>query len=52
MNERIRLIELIRNSLKKHIGKSCMLAENIADDLIENGVIVQLKSQSERSDTE
>ena len=35
-----RLVELIKESLNKHIGKSCLLAENIADDLIANGVIV------------
>ncbi len=35
-----RLIEKIKESLNRHIGKSCLLAENIADDLIENGVIV------------
>ena len=37
---RERLIESVKNSLNKHIGKSCLLAENIADDLLENGVIV------------
>ena len=40
MNDRERLIELIKNSLKKNIGKSCQLAENIADDLLEHGVTV------------
>lgn len=35
-----RLVELIKNSLNRHIGKSCLLAENIADDLLANGVIV------------
>ena len=34
---RDRLIEDIKNSLKKHIGKSCLLSENIADDLITDG---------------
>ena len=37
---RERLVELIKESLNKHIGKSCLLAENIADDLIANGVVV------------
>lgn len=35
-----RLVELIKDSLNRHIGKSCLLAENIADDLLANGVIV------------
>lgn len=33
------LIELIRSSLMKYVGKSCKLAENIADDLLQNGVM-------------
>lgn len=37
---RDRLIEKIKDSLNKHIGKSCLLAENIADDLLQEGVIV------------
>lgn len=37
---RDRLISLIKDSLFKHIDKSCNLAENIADDLLENGVVV------------
>lgn len=37
---REKLIELIKSSLMKHIGKSCKLAENIADDLLQNGVVV------------
>lgn len=37
---RDRLIEKIKDSLNRHIGKSCLLAENIADDLLENDVIV------------
>lgn len=37
---RKRLIEFIKESLIKHIGKSCLLAENIADDLLANGVVV------------
>ena len=38
---REKLIELLFKSLAKHIHKSCKLAENIADDLIANGVTVQ-----------
>ena len=34
------LIKYIKQSLMEHIGKSCMLAENIADDIIANGGIV------------
>lgn len=40
MNDRDGLIEKIKESLNKHIGKSCLLSENIADDLLANGVIV------------
>ena len=36
-----KLVGLIFDSLCRHIGKSCKLAENIADDLISNGVTVQ-----------
>ena len=39
-SERQRLVEQIKESLNKHIGKSCLLAENIASDLIDNEVIV------------
>ena len=35
-----RLTEIVKSSLIRHIDKSCRLAENIADDLLENGVIV------------
>lgn len=38
MSERERLIELIKASLQKHIGKSCKLAENITYDLLAGGV--------------
>ena len=37
---RDRLIELISDALKFNIGKSCKLADNIAEHLLENGVIV------------
>lgn len=37
---RERLIAIIKNSLFKHIDKSCNLAENIADDLLESGEVV------------
>ena len=41
MNVKEKLVELIFDSLCRHIDKSCKLAENIADDLISNGVTVQ-----------
>ena len=37
---RDRLIEFVKDSLKRHIGKSCNLAENITDDILANGVIL------------
>lgn len=37
---RERLIPIVKDSLMKHIGKSCNLAENIVDDLVASGVIV------------
>lgn len=40
MTERKRLIELVKQSLIKHIDKTCKLAENITEDLLANGVIV------------
>lgn len=36
-----KLVELIFDSLCRHICRSCKLAENIVDDLISNGVTVQ-----------
>ena len=41
MDVREKLVELIFSSLCRHIDKSCKLAENMADDLISNGVTVQ-----------
>lgn len=41
MDVREKLVELIFDSLCRHIDKSCKLAENIADDLISNGVTVK-----------
>ena len=41
MDVRENLVELIFDSLCRHIDKSCKLAENIADDLISNGVTVR-----------
>ena len=35
---RDRLIEIVKNSLMKHISKSCCLANNIVDDLLTEGV--------------
>ena len=37
---RDKLVELTKASLIRHIDKSCQLAENIADDLLAEGVIV------------
>ena len=41
MDVREKLVELIFDSLCRHVDKSCKLAENIADDIIANGVTVQ-----------
>ena len=41
MDVREKLVELIFDSLCRNVDKSCKLAENIADDLIANGVTVQ-----------
>lgn len=41
MDVREKLVDLIFKSLCRHIDKSCKLAENIADDLLCNGVTVQ-----------
>ena len=41
MDVREKMVELIFDSLCRNIDKSCKLAENIADDLITNGVTVQ-----------
>ena len=41
MDVREKLVEIIFDSLLRNIDKSCKLAENIADDLIKNGVTVQ-----------
>ena len=41
MDVKEKLVELIFKSLCRHIHKSCKLAENIADDLIADGVTVQ-----------
>ena len=40
MTERERLVEIIKNSLHRHIGKSCLLAENLADDILASDVVV------------
>ena len=41
MDVREKLVELIFESLCRHVDKSCKLAENIADDLISSGVTVK-----------
>lgn len=38
---RQRLIKIVRESLYRNIDKSCLLAENIANDLIANGVTIR-----------
>ena len=40
MTDRERLINVVKDSLTRNIGKSCKLAENIVDDILANGVIV------------
>lgn len=40
MCDRDRLIAIVKDSLIRNISKSCKLAENITDDLINEGVIV------------
>lgn len=42
MTDYEKLVALIDQSLKRHIDKSCKLAENIALDLMADGVIVPL----------
>ncbi len=37
---RDRLIKIVKESLIRHIDKTCKLAENITDDLLSEGVIV------------
>ena len=41
MDVREKLVDMIFDSLCRHIDKSCKLAENIADDLLSSGVTVQ-----------
>lgn len=41
MDVKEKLVGLIFSSLCRHIHKSCKLAENIADDLIAEGVTMQ-----------
>ena len=47
MDVREKLVELIFDSLCRHVDKSCKLAENIADDLISNGVTVHVQDGCE-----
>lgn len=42
-----RIIELVKTSLFRHIDKSCLLAENIVNDLIENGVTIRERGEWE-----
>ena len=39
-SDRDRMKEIVKDSLMRHIDKSCSLAENITNDLLANGVIV------------
>ena len=39
-SDRDRLKEIVKDSLMRHIDKTCLLAENITNDLLANGVIV------------
>jgi hypothetical protein len=48
MDLKAKFVELIEKSLIAHVGKSCKLAENIAGDLIANGV--RLESEQATSD--
>lgn len=41
MDIKEKLVKIVFKSLCRHIHKSCKLAENIADDLIADGVTVQ-----------
>ena len=41
MDVREKLVELIFDSLCRHIDKSCKLAENIADDILGSDLTVQ-----------
>ena len=41
MDVREKLVDIIFDSLCRHIDKSCNLAENIADALLSSGVTVQ-----------
>ena len=41
MDLKAKFVELIEKSLIAYVGKSCKLAENIAGDMIANGVTVQ-----------
>ena len=48
MTDYEKLVALIDQSLKRHIDKSCKLAENIASDLLAGGVIVPLCKAGEK----
>ena len=39
MTDRERMIDIVNNSLARNIDKSCNLAKNIVDDLINEGII-------------
>ena len=45
---RAKLKEIVRESLMRHIDKTCSIAGHIANDLLENGVIVPPVSIGDR----
>lgn len=42
---RRRLVELVEASLFRHIDKSCLLSENIVNDLLKNGVTIRERGE-------
>lgn len=40
-----RLIELVKASLFRHIDKSCLLSENIVNDLLLNGIMIRERGE-------
>ena len=46
MGMREKLIEMVFKSLCDHAHKSCKLSENIADDIIDNGVTIPARCKN------
>jgi hypothetical protein len=44
------LVGLIEFSLNRHIGKSCLLAENIADDILAEGFTLYREGEKKKYD--